>query len=78
MKRLGELFCGNASLLEKTSQRTDLQLVMVGNNAARRTAAHDDVASALTDDDETEPFQGSHDLGPGHNRQFRHVLALRT
>lgn len=78
MKRLSELFGGNTSLLEKTSQRTDLQLAMVGNNAARRTAAHNDVATASTGDDETEPLQGLHDLGPGHNRQFRHVLALQT
>lgn len=72
-----KLLDGYASLPQDTCERAGLDLAMVGNRAAGRAAPHDDMASALANDSESEPLQRANSLGARHVRESRHEPQLR-
>jgi hypothetical protein len=52
----------DTGLLQDSGQRAELQLAVIGDDAAHGTASHDDVAPALPHDRKAEPFQRAYDF----------------
>ena len=72
-ERGDELIGGQTSLTHHPTQRTPLDLAMNRDDASRRPSPQHDVAAALPELNEAEPFQRSHDLRPGEYRIIRHA-----
>ncbi|BFU91174.1 MAG: hypothetical protein NTAFB01_23610 [Nitrospira sp.] len=63
-----ELIGRNPGLFEQADQGADFQLSMIGHDAAYRTTPHNDVAAALTRDNETQTLQGLYGICAGNDR----------
>jgi hypothetical protein len=63
LSRRKELFGGNAALPQNARESARFDLTMIGNDAARCSAAHNDVAAPLPDNGEPQPLQGANGLG---------------
>ena len=60
-------------MTQDTGQCAYFDVAVHRNNAAFRTAAHDDVASGLAKLFEAETFQSPYDGGSGNVRELRHA-----
>ena len=70
-----ELFGRNLALAQEPGHRADLDFAVKRNDAAFAFSFHHHVAAALTNLDETKPFEGVLNVSARDVWQFRHVPA---